>query len=454
MWATNVTLCSVAAKKWSVHMPQEMTGPNESTSQNPAGADTSHQSRGLFESSWTLSLFGTAVGAGILFLPMNAGAGGMWPLIIATLLIGPMTFFAHRGLSRFVSASQNPGADITIVARGLFGEFAGQVVTVLYFLAIFPIVLIYGIAITNTVDELLTQQLNITSPPRWLLSGLLIALMMLIMVLGQRIMLVAMQWLVYPLIAALLGMTLFLIPYWDLSFATETTQSFGDMAQALLLVIPVLIFAFNFSPAVSQFTLAMQRRYGSQADERRNVVLRRATILLVIFTMGFVWSCILALGGSGLDEARESNLPVLSYLAQTLNNPIVAYVGPAIAIAAIGSSFFGHYLGAAEGAAGIIRSVATAAGKTLPEKGIRTGVAVFIFLSTWGVAILDVGILDMIETLVGPVIAMVLYLMPMYAIHRFDALKQYRGKASNIFVTIAGIAAVACIIYRMFVVGL
>src|SRR5699024_719930 len=116
-------------------------------------------------------------------------------------------------------------------------------------LAIFPIVLIYGIAITNTVDELLTQQLNITSPPRWLLSGLLIALMMLIMVLRQRIMLVAMQWLVYPLIAALLGMTLFLIPYWDLSFATETTQSFGDMAQALLLVIPVLIFAFNGSVA-------------------------------------------------------------------------------------------------------------------------------------------------------------------------------------------------------------
>src|SRR5699024_11586489 len=33
----------------------------------------------------------------------------------------------------FCLASQNPGADITIVARGLFGEFAGQVVTVLYF---------------------------------------------------------------------------------------------------------------------------------------------------------------------------------------------------------------------------------------------------------------------------------------------------------------------------------
>lgn len=412
------------------------------------------QSRGRFETSWMLSLFGTAVGAGILFLPMNAGAGGVWPLIIATLLIGPMTFLAHRGLSRFVSASQNPGADITVVARGLFGEAAGQVVTVLYFLAIFPIVMIYGIAITNTVDDLLVQQLGWGSPPRWLLSGVLIALMMFVMIHGQRIMLVAMQWLVYPLIAALLGVTLFLIPHWDFSFATETTQSFGDMAQALLLVIPVLIFAFNFSPAVSQYTLAMQRRYGAQADARSNVVLRRTAILLVIFTMGFVWSSVLALGADGLEEARAANLPVLSYLAQMLDNPFIAYIGPVVAIAAIGSSFFGHYLGAAEGAAGIVRSVAVAAGKQPSEKSINSGVAIFIFFSTWIVAVLDVSILDMIETLAGPVIAVVLYLLPMYAIHRFDVLKQYRGKASNVFITIAGITAVACIIYRMIVLGL
>ena len=410
--------------------------------------------RRRFENSWALSLFGTAVGAGILFLPMNAGAGGVWPLVIATLLIGPMTFFAHRGLSRFVSASEHPGSDITVVARELFGTAGGQVVTLLYFLAIFPIVLIYGIAITNTVDSLLVEQLNWGAPPRWLLSGVLIALMMLVMISGQRLMLVAMQWLVYPLIAALLGITVFLIPSWQLSFITETTHSWGEMAQALLLVIPVLIFAFNFSPAVSQYTLAMQRRYGARSDVRGNVVLRRATVLLVIFTMGFVWSTILALGADGLEEARAANLPVLSYLAQVMDAPFIEYLGPAVAIAAIGSSFFGHYLGAAEGAAGIVRTAAAAAGRQLPEKGLRAGVAVFIFLSTWLVAILDVGILDMIETLAGPIIAVVLYLMPMYAIHRFDALERYRGKASNVFTTIAGIAAVACIIYRIIVVGL
>ena len=438
-------------------MSQEPTDPDHATVGNDRAEgreEPTFRSRRMFENSWAISLFGTAVGAGILFLPINAGAGGVWPLIIATLIIGPMTFLAHRGLSRFVAASRNPGADITVVARNLFGETAGQVVTVLYFLAIFPIVLIYGIAITNTVDDLLVQQLGWGSPPRWLLSGVLIALMMLVMIRGQRLMLVVMQWLIYPLIAALLGVTLFLIPQWDLTFATETTESFGDMAQALLLVIPVLIFAFNFSPAVSQYTLAMQRRFGDQADAHGKHVLRRTTILLVIFTMGFVWSTVLALGANGLQEAREANLPVLSYLAQVLDTPLIGYIGPAVAIAAIGSSFFGHYLGAAEGAAGIVRSVATAAGKKPSDRAVNIGVAIFIFLTTWGAAILDLGILDMIETLVGPVIAIVLYLLPMYAIHRFDVLKQYRGKASNIFVTVAGITAVACIIYRMFVIGL
>lgn len=34
------------------------------------------------DTTWMLSLFGTAVGAGILFLPINAGLNGFWPLVI------------------------------------------------------------------------------------------------------------------------------------------------------------------------------------------------------------------------------------------------------------------------------------------------------------------------------------------------------------------------------------
>ena len=64
---------------------------------------------------------------------------------------------------------------------------------------------------------------------------------------------------------------------------------------------------------------------------------------------------------------------MLSYLAQVMDAPFIEYLGPAVAIAAIGSSFFGHYLGAAEGAAGIVRSVVTAAGKEPTEKPSVSG---------------------------------------------------------------------------------
>ena len=50
-----------------------------------------------------LGLYGTAIGAGVLFLPINAGVGGLIPLIIMAIIAFPMTFFAHRGLTRFVT---------------------------------------------------------------------------------------------------------------------------------------------------------------------------------------------------------------------------------------------------------------------------------------------------------------------------------------------------------------
>lgn len=41
---------------------------------------------------WMLGLYGTAIGAGVLFLPINAGIGGLIPLVIMALLAFPMTF--------------------------------------------------------------------------------------------------------------------------------------------------------------------------------------------------------------------------------------------------------------------------------------------------------------------------------------------------------------------------
>ena len=154
-----------------------------------------------------LGLFGTAIGAGTLFLPINAGLGGFWPLLILALLAFPMTFYAHRGLTRFVLSGRD-GADITEVVEEHFGLKAGALITLLYFFAIFPILLIYSVALTNTVGSFLEHQLHIQPPPRAVLSLVLILGLLAVVRCGEQAIVKAMSLMVYPFIVALLFLCL------------------------------------------------------------------------------------------------------------------------------------------------------------------------------------------------------------------------------------------------------
>ncbi|WP_027253333.1 serine/threonine transporter [Photobacterium halotolerans] len=403
------------------------------------------------DTTWVLSLFGTAVGAGILFLPINAGMSGFWPLLAMTLLIGPMTYFAHRGLARFVLSSAKPGSDITEVVEEHFGASAGKLITLLYFFAIYPIVLIYGVGITNTVDSFLVNQLGMASMPRALLSIILILGMMSVMIAGEKLMLKVTQFLVYPLVGILLFMSVYLIPEWNLSSVSLSTMpSLGDFAITLWITIPVLVFSFNHSPIISAFSQAQAREHGEQAEEKASRILARSAVMLLGFVMFFVFSCVLSLSPQDLAQAKAENLAILSYLANKHDSPFISYLGPVVAFVAIVSSFFGHYLGAREGLNGLVSKQLKSAGKQVNEKNIDKFTVVFMIATIWLVATVNPSILGMIETLGGPIIATILFLMPMYAVHKVPAMQKYKGAVSNVFVTLMGLIAISAIMYGLF----
>ncbi|KKD00658.1 HAAAP family serine/threonine permease [Photobacterium halotolerans] len=403
------------------------------------------------DTTWVLSLFGTAVGAGILFLPINAGMNGFWPLLAMTLLIGPMTYLAHRGLARFVLSSAKPGSDITEVVEEHFGASAGKLITLLYFFAIYPIVLIYGVGITNTVDSFMVNQLGMASMPRALLSIILILGMMSVMIAGEKLMLKVTQFLVYPLVGILLFMSVYLIPEWNLaSVSLDTLPSWGDFAVTLWITIPVLVFSFNHSPIISAFSQAQAREHGEQAEEKASRILARSAMMLLGFVMFFVFSCVLSLSPQDLAQAKAENLAILSYLANKHDSPFISYLGPVVAFVAIVSSFFGHYLGAREGLNGLVSKQLKSAGKQVNEKNIDKFTVVFMIATIWLVATVNPSILGMIETLGGPIIATILFLMPMYAVHKVPAMQKYKGAVSNVFVTLMGLIAISAILYGLF----
>ncbi|MGF6594433.1 serine/threonine transporter [Pseudomonas sp. 2835] len=398
------------------------------------------------DTTWMLGLFGTAIGAGTLFLPINAGLGGFWPLLILALLAFPMTFYAHRGLTRFVLSGRD-GADITDVVEEHFGLSAGALITLLYFFAIFPILLIYSVALTNTVGSFMEHQLHIEPPPRALLSFVLILGLLAIVRCGEQATVKVMSWLVYPFIVALAFLAVFLIPHWSggiLSTATEMPSG-SAFLHTLWLAIPVMVFSFNHSPIISAFAVDQKRRYGVHADERSGQILCRAHLLMVAMVMFFVFSCVLTLTPAQLAEAKAQNLSILSYLANHFSNPTIAFAAPLIAFIAIAKSFLGHYIGASEGLKGLVLKT----GKRPGAKALDRMTAAFMLIICWVVATLNPSILGMIETLGGPVIAAILFLMPMYAIRKVPAMSKYRGQMSNVFVVAVGLVAISALVYSL-----
>jgi serine transporter len=89
-------------------------------------------------------------------------------------------------------------------------------------------------------------------------------------------------------------------------------------------------------------------------------------------------------------------------------------------------------------------------GKTISTPKLERYTAIFMLITTWLVATINPNTLGVIETLGGPVIAVLLFLMPMYAIHKVPAMRKYSGVASNVFVVLIGLIAISAIFFSLF----
>lgn len=398
---------------------------------------------------WMLSFYGTAIGAGTLFLPIEAGVHGLIPLLLMALLSLPMTYFSHRALCRLILSSSHKSSDITDVVKEYFGHRSGTVLTFLYCFAIFPILLMYSVGMTNTIESFIANQTSLNTPPRALLAFILISGLSFIIRFGQESVLRVMGYLVYPFVATLIFLSLYLIPFWNGAILYESSlriASSPNLFVSMWLIIPVIVFSFNFSPIISSFAVSQKQRYKSNAEIKSSKLLKYSSIMMVLTVMFFVFSCVLSLSQSDLAAAKTQNISILSYLANHLDNPVVTYFGPMIALIAITKSFLGHYLGAKEGLIGLSTAISKSKATTITSpKGIAL-IELFMLTVCWFTATINPNILKMIETISGPAVTIILFLLPMYAIARVPAMRKYRSFFSDVFISITGLVAVSAIV--------
>lgn len=417
--------------------------------------------------SWVLTLFGTAVGAGILFLPITASTGGAVALIVLSVIIGPLTFMTHRGLARIVLATDRANADLPEAVEAELGRRAGVGVTWIYFLSILTICLTYGVAITNTVDNLCAQEFG-WHLPRSLLAALLVGAMVLVIVGGEALMVRVSAMLVLPLILALVSLSFMLVGHWDVSHL-HLGASPSEVGWGVLALLPLFVFSTNFSPVVSTFAVAYREHEPEllKCERRTSRILMATVFLLVAFVLFLVWSVLLALPAEVLRDAGEHNLSAMTALREVLGTGLVGWLSTGIALIAIITSFFGHFCGAREGLVALLSrgarhdanrqrdslplsaplslARATLAPQSSQERAARRidrmallGLSVMI----WGVGVWNPKILNLVQLTVAPLIAAILYLLPVYAIRKAPQLARYQSWWDWV-VALAGIVTLA-----------
>ncbi|RDV00941.1 hypothetical protein DWV00_01305 [Trinickia dinghuensis] len=393
---------------------------------------------------WVFGIYGCSVGGGSLFWPVVLGLHGFWPMLILSLLAFPITYFPYLALSRYVLAgSERDGHDGNILDTTIeyFGQGWGKFLTTTYFLTVFPGMMIYTIAMTNTVIDFARVQLHYNGLSRWVVAPIAVGLLMVIARYGTNVVVRAMGYIVAPFIISIVIFGFMTMPHWN-GAMLATTSNFGGVGTLAINTwkgLPLAVFAFSFTSITSSFVVAQKRQYGVDAERKVSQIMFVATLLAVSTMLFFSWSCIFALSPAELAQVKASNLTVLSFLARKFDTPLFAFASQLIVFTAMIKSFLAHFLATEE-------SVRTF-GKTLfkiPEAKLHSPnfsrfVVLLVFLLTTASAIYNLNIIDLITVALVPVSVFVVYFLPLYAFRKIDSLKKYSGRPTNLLIVAVGV---------------
>lgn len=386
------------------------------------------------ETLWSFALYGTAVGAGTLFLPIQLGAAGAVVLFITALVAWPLTYWPHRALCQFIlSANTHASVGITGAVSHYYGKKIGNLITALYFVAFFVVVLIYAVAITNSLAEQISHYRPVDLPLRALLSLGVVLLLNLIFLTGRQTTIKVMGMLVFPLIAYFLFLSIYLIGSWQPSLLTTQMEVNTHTMHQVWLSIPVMVFAFSHTPIISTFAIDRREKYGEQAMGKCKKIMKVAYLIICLSVLFFVFSCLMSIPPSYINAAKNEGVTILSALSMVPNSPSwLSISGIIVAVVAMSKSFLGTYFGVIEGASEMVKSSLNQVG-VRKSRSFNRGLSIMLVSTlTFIVCCINPNAISMIYAISGPLIAMILFIMPTLSTYLIPALKPYRSIGSLI----------------------
>lgn len=386
---------------------------------------------------WIVMSIGMAIGAGIVFLPVQVGVMGLWVFLLSSV-IGYPAMYMFQKLFINTLAESKKCTDYPGIISGYLGKNWGILLGVLYFIMLVIWVLVYSLAVTNdSASYLHTYGVTEGHLNDNVFYGLaLICALAFIGSKGEKLLFKLSGFMAITVLSLVAVMGILLVARWDLA-NIPAVGDIGPMIKDAIITLPFTLTSILFIQSLSPMVISYRSHEKSieVARYKATRAMKIAFFLLFFIVFFFAVSFTLAISQEQATEAMHKNISALAIIASYFPGSWATITGIVINIFAVVTSFFGVFLAFQEACRGLAMNVLL---RKYKESQINVTlvnklVTLFIILLAWGAVAINAPILSF-TSVCSPVFGLVGCLIPAYLVYKVPHLAKYKGMATNIII--------------------
>ncbi|WP_318445768.1 SLC5/6 family protein [Photobacterium leiognathi] len=386
---------------------------------------------------WIVMSIGMAIGAGIVFLPVQVGVMGLWVFLLSSV-IGYPAMYLFQKLFINTLAESKKCTDYPGVISGYLGKNWGIALGILYFIMLVIWVLVYSLAITNdSASYLHTFGVTESHLNHNIFYGLaLICLLSYIGSKSEKFLFKISGFMAVTVIALVAVMGVLLIPQWNFSNITAVGD-WGKMTKDAIITLPFTLTSILFIQSLSPMVISY-RSHEKSIEVARYKASRAMTIafsILFVVVFFFAVSFTFAISQTEAQHALKENISALAMIAHYFPGSWATIVGIVINIFAVVTSFFGVFLAFKEACKGLAMNMLERkyAHEEINTELVNKLTTVFIILIAWTAVALNLPILSF-TSICSPIFGIVGCLIPAYLVYKVPTLNKYKGTATYLII--------------------
>ncbi|OVF56259.1 hypothetical protein B5724_05720 [Morganella morganii] len=382
------------------------------------------------DAGWVIMSIGMAIGAGIVFLPVQVGLMGLWVFLLSSVIGYPAMYLFQRLFINTLAESPEC-KDYPSVITGYLGKNWGILLGALYFIMLVIWMFVYSTAITNDSASYfqtfgVTEGLLSDSP--WY-GLILICLLVAISSRGEKLLFKLSSFMVLTKLFIVAALGISMVGMWHL-YNIGSLPPVGRLIKEAVITLPFTLTSILFIQTLSPMVISFRNQNVNREVARFKALRAMNIAFIILFCTVFFYavSFTLAMGHDEAVKAYQQNISALAIAAKFFPGGWVTVVSVMLNIFAVMTAFFGVYLGFREATQGIVMNILQRMmpAERINETLVKYGIMVFAVLLAWGAIILNAPVLSF-TSICSPIFGMVGCLIPAYLVYKVPMLHKYKG---------------------------